>query len=128
MLSLLQSIAGLLTPVAHADIWGSSRSQAISDMFARIRAVLLSEADIGGDNVIVWLAGRIVQFTWPLIGAAAVLLILYAGMQMIWGRGNEESFSQAKTIISHALLGVALGSIASVAIGYAVYFFSGVLQ
>ena len=128
MISFFHSLIGLLIPTAYADIWGTDQSQAVSDMFARIRAVLLSEEDIGGSDVAAWLIGRIVMFIVPLIGAAAVLMVLYAGLKMIWGRGNEESFTQAKTIITYAALGVVLGTIATVVIGFAVYFFTAAFQ
>jgi len=112
---LLALLTGLFLDTAHAanlDNWGNGGA-GVSQMWSAIRGTLYTNAD-----PVSALSGATIGFVFPLIGGAAVLAILYAGIRMITGQGKEESFSKAKEIIYYALGGVILAMLATAIVGY----------
>ena len=59
-----------------------------------------------GTSAPAFFSQRIVNFIFPLIVAAAVCVIIYAGIKMI--TGGEEGYTEAKTIITYAAVGIIL--------------------
>jgi hypothetical protein len=113
-MSFLFSIFGLLITPAHAALenWGSQNS-GVSAMWEMIRGTVYTQQD-----PVAALSAATINFVFPLIGGAAVLMVLYAGIKMIWGRGSDESFTQAKTIVMYALGGVMLAVLAAAIVGF----------
>lgn len=114
-MSVLSFLIGLVTPVAHAanlDNWGAENS-GVAQMWSMIRGTLYTQQD-----PVAGLSAATIGFVFPLIGASAVLVILYAGIKMIWGRGKDESVSKAKEIIFYALIGVILAILAVTIVGF----------
>lgn len=112
---LLSSLIGLCITTAHAaslDDWGRGGA-GVSGMWSAIRGTLYTRTD-----PVAGLSSATVGFFFPLIGGAAVLMVLYAGIKMITGQGKEESFSKAKDIIYYALGGVILAMLATAIVGY----------
>lgn len=126
---LFSSIAGLLISRAHAaqDIWGAENA-GVQAMWQQIRSSVFDESDLGGGNLVSSISQAIINFVLPMVGGAAVVLIIYAGLKMIAGRGKDETLAEAKTITLYALLGVVLAVLATVIIGYAGTFLQTMLD
>lgn len=126
---ILSIIAGLLSTRAYAaeDIWGSE-NPGVQAMWLSIRSSVFDEGDIGGSNVLDSFAMAVYNFVFPLIGGAAVILLIYAGLKMVTGQGKDESFAEAKTIVFYALAGVVLAVLAVTIINYANTFLQTVLS
>lgn len=106
-------IAGYLIPVAHAqDKWGNN-APGVSEMWKMISESLFTQA-----NPVTAITTNVVAFLFPLIGAAAVILIIYAGIKMITGQGKDDTITQAKTIVLYALVGVILAILSSTIVLY----------
>lgn len=87
--------------VAHAQV-GSGPG--VDEMWSTICSTLpFCELGTGAPA---YFSQKIVTFVFPLIVAAAVCVIIYAGIKMI--TGGEEGFTEAKTIIRYALVGIVL--------------------
>ncbi len=59
-----------------------------------------------GTSAPAFFSQRIVNFLFPLIVAAAVCVIIYAGIKMI--TASEEGYGEAKTIMTYAVIGLVL--------------------
>lgn len=94
----LLSIVG----IAHAEGVGSGPG--VDEMFSKICGVL-PFCNLGTDAP-AFFSQRIVNFVFPLIVAAAVCVIIYAGIQLI--KGGEDGVSDAKETITYALVGIIL--------------------
>lgn len=118
-MQLLSAIVGFLATRAHAadDIWGTENA-GVRAMWQRIRGTVYDQSDLGGGNLVDSLSSAIRNFVFPMVGGAAVILIIYAGLKLVTGRGKDETLSEAKTITMYALLGVVLAVLATVVIGY----------
>ena len=114
-MSFLSSLAGLLIPAAHAatlDTWGGA-GPGVAAMWQTIRNTLYTQQD-----PVQATSGAIINFVFPLVGAAALIMVLYAGLKMITGQGKDEAWTKAKEIIAYALIGVVLAVLATVIISY----------
>lgn len=111
---ILLFIAGLLPSTAYAnlDTWGNGGA-GIAEMWATIRGTLFTRQD-----PVQSFSEATINFVFPMIGAVAVLLVMYAGIKMIIGQGDDSAVSEAKEIIYYALGGVLLATIATAIIGY----------
>lgn len=123
-MSLLSFAIGILVPLAHAqDKWGGN-APGVAEMWSRISESLFTRA-----NPVTAITGNVVAFLFPLIGAAAVILIIYAGIRMIMGEGKDEVINQAKTIVLYALVGVILAILSTtIVIYFAQTFLPGLLD
>lgn len=59
---------------------------------------------------------RIVSFLFPLIVAAAVCVLIYAGIRMI--TKGEEGYTEAKTIFLYVALGIVLSLLTSAIVAF----------
>lgn len=112
---VLSAMFGTLVSTAHAaslDQWGQN-GPGVAQMWQTIRNTLYTQQD-----PVTALSGAVTNFIFPLVGAGALIMVLYAGLRMITGEGKDESWTKAKEIILYALLGVVLAVLASVIIGY----------
>ena len=91
-----------LVGIAHADGVGSGPG--VDEMFQKI-CTTLPFCDLG-TGAPAFFSQRIVNFLFPLIVAAAVCVIIYAGIQMI--KGGEDGLSEAKEAITYAVVGIVL--------------------
>lgn len=87
--------------VAHAQV-GSGPG--VDEMWSTICSTL-PFCDLG-TGAPAYFSQKIVTFVFPLIVAAAVCVVIYAGIKMI--TGGEEGFTEAKTIITYAVIGIIL--------------------
>ena len=99
MIDLLLQFIGIET--AHAQV-GSGPG--VDEMWETICSSL-PYCDLG-TAAPAFFSQRIVNFVFPLIVAAAVCVIIYAGIKMI--TGGEDGFAEAKTIITYATIGIIL--------------------
>lgn len=90
--------------IAHAQV-GSGPG--VDEMWSTICSTL-PYCDLGTDAPREF-SQKIVNFLFPLIIAAAVCVIIYAGIKMIMG--GEEGFTEAKTIIEYAAIGLVLATL-----------------
>lgn len=100
-MDLLHSFIG----TAHAANVGSGPG--VSDMWDTICSTL-PYCDLGTDAP-GFFSQRIVNFLFPLIVGVAICAIIYAGIKMI--TGGEEGFTEAKTIMVYALVGLILATL-----------------
>lgn len=108
---------------ASLDQWGAS-NPGVAGMWQKIRGTLYTQQD-----PVAALTGATVNFVFPLIGSAAVLLVIYAAIKIIASQGKEDAISDAKKIIMDALIGVILGLLAtSVVLFFAQEFFPALFQ
>ncbi len=119
MIRLLTLLIGWI-PAAYAntptlDKWGT-RNPAVARMWEMIRSTVY--VNIGGQDLVHALTGSLVQLIFTFIVGASTLLIMYAGIRMIASRGKEDEFTQGKTIITWALIGLVLAMLARVIISF----------
>ncbi len=74
-------------------------------------------------NLIQFLSDRIIKFVFPLIGGIAVIMVIYAGLRIIFSQGKDEAVTEAKKIILYAVLGVFFSMIGYAAISFANWLF-----
>ena len=96
-------LLALLIGTAHAQD-GVGSGPGVSEMWGMI-CTALPYCDIG-TGAPAFFSSRIVAFIFPLIVAAAVCVVIYAGIKMIIG--GEEGLTEAKSIITYALVGLVL--------------------
>jgi hypothetical protein len=129
-MQILLSLLGRLVTTAHAetlDKWGSSNA-GVQTMWQTIKSsVYVGTYTASNGGVVRALAERAVIFLLPLIAAAAVLLIVYAGIRIISSRGQEDQVTEGKTIITYALAGVALALLGTTILGFFYYTFFPIL-
>ncbi len=112
---------GLLTaPSAHAvTLDGAGQGAAgVDGMWSMIRStfVLGAGSPLTPLGAVTFFRDRIIVFAFSIIGALAVGLIMYAGIKLMIG--GEEGIADAKKIILHTLVGLALALLAGVVIAF----------
>lgn len=114
---------GLLPTVAYAaGVQNVGQSNAgIGSMWRQICSVL--PCTVPGGNLISFLSNSIIKFVFPLIGGIAVLMVIYAGLRIIFSQGKDEAVTEAKKIILYAVLGVFFSMIGYAAITFANWLF-----
>ncbi len=118
MKRVLLALIGFLAPgVCAADLsdWGQN-NQGVSQMWQIIDSSLYTQ--VAGGDVVAALTFSAVNFIFPLISASGVILIMYAGIRMIASQGKDDDFTQGKTIIFYAAVGIILSLIARSAIQF----------
>ncbi len=100
-------LTGLL-PIAHASSIEQlgSGSPGIDAMWAALQSNF-PHTDVGSGGLAL-VALSITNFILRMIGALAVLIIIYAGIRMIISHGSEEGFTEAKKILTYTVLGLIL--------------------
>jgi hypothetical protein len=108
MPSIFPLIRFLFLPTALAagvDDIGAA-SPGVGSMWGYIRATFpFSGADTNLPTIIM---GRVVSLVTSVVGIAAVIAIVYAGLLVASAGGDDGKFTQAKTTIMYALVGVAI--------------------
>lgn len=107
-------------PVAHANTptlnkWGDG-APGVTEMWTTVSETV--HVTIGADDIVHALTRGIVSLIFTFIAGASALLIMYAGIRMIASRGKEDEFTQGKTIITWALVGLVLSLISSALITF----------
>lgn len=108
MSGIASIVLRLLLPRAYAagiDNLGAN-SPGVSTMWSNIRQIFpFSTTDTHLPTVI---ASRVFTLVSGVIGIAAVIGIVYAGIQVSIAGGDDGKLSQAKTTIMYALVGVVI--------------------
>lgn len=114
MMHLLSLVIGRFIPQAHAVALQRRGAGAagVDAMWNMICSVFLQYCNMRPLDAVMFFTQRIVDFIFPLVGIAAVCIIIYAGIRLTISQGNDEGKTEAKKIISHALAGVVLAMIA----------------
>lgn len=97
MTNLLTLLSGLLIPVAHASSAWSKYCKVFSGNCS------------DGAGLIEDAAGRVAMMALGLIGGAAVISVIIAGIKLSTSGLNESGREQAKTVIQYAIMGLVLG-------------------
>jgi hypothetical protein len=108
----------LSAPSAHAtgiDMLGAN-NPAIAAMWDMIRAVF-PYSNMGGNGV-TFVSLVITSLILRLIGAIAVVVLIYAGIRMI--TGGEEGLGEAKKAVTYALVGLVGALIADAVVNYVI--------
>lgn len=123
MLLPLSSIAGIFIPVAHAVVLEQRGRGAagVNAMWQAICGVFGHTCGLGV-GAVPFFAQRVIDFVFPAVGTIAVMLVIYAGIRIIIARGQEDGLSEAKKIISHALVGVALAMLSGAIVAFGALF------
>lgn len=66
------------------------------------------ETDLGHVGGLTDYVNLILRWAYPVIGALAVLMIIYAGYLYMTSQGNSDKLNQAKEIIIGVITGIAL--------------------
>lgn len=116
-MSFFSTVFGLIS-VAHANEptltkWGQNAA-GIGEMWTTIGNQV--HVDIPAQDIVHALTGGIVQMIFTFIAGASTLLIMYAGIRMVASRGKEDEYSEGKTIITWALIGLVLSLVARVVV------------
>jgi hypothetical protein len=114
-MSFVHFLLGKLIETAYAeqlDNWGSANG-GVQAMWAQIRATLYTRQD-----PVQSLMASTILFIFPLIGVAAVIIIIYAGIRIVSSQGKEDVVSEAKNMIFYACIGVILSIMATAIVGY----------
>lgn len=113
MIDLLREI--LVIPVAHADITQLGAGGAgVSDMWGDIQNIF-PHTNAGAQGI----PGILIfamDFVLKTIAAAAVPVIIYAGIKMI--TGGEEGLGEGKKIITYAVAGLVCALLGDVVVGW----------
>lgn len=119
---VLLLLTGLLPSVASAaGVQNVGQSNAgIGSMWSQICSVLPCSVRGG---LVQFLSNATIKFVFPLVGGIAVLMVIYAGLRIIFSQGKDEAVTEAKKIILYAVLGVFFSMIAYVAIAFANWLF-----
>ena len=72
---------------------------------AQLGAEVGAQAGLGGGDIRV-IVGRIIQVVLGLLGAVALILIIYAGFLWMTAGGDEEKVATAKRTITQAVIGL----------------------
>jgi hypothetical protein len=115
MLHFLVSIGLISTAYAENIERLGSGTPGIDQMWAIIRSIF-PYTDMGGRGL-TFAALKITDFILKSIGALAVVMIMYAGLQMI--AYGEEGMQEAKKIVLYAVLGLIAAMVSDAVIIYA---------
>lgn len=121
-MKLLTALIGFFVPQAHAVLNEVGSSGAgVSGMWESIcNTFPPAFCNLGLDGI-AYAAGLVVDFVFAVIAGLAVLVIIFAGLKLIFSAGNEEAAGEAKKIILYALIGLLLALLAEVIKTFVVY-------
>jgi hypothetical protein len=109
----LAFLLGMLVPKAHAILnTVGSGGAGVDDMWTTICNTFPAAFCNLGANAPEYIAGIVVDFVFAVIVGIGVLVIIFAGLRLIFAAGNEEATADAKKIITYALLGIVLALMA----------------
>ncbi len=110
----------LLLPVAAGartiDDTGIAGSEVVDGMWDQI-CLTLPFCGVG-EQAVDLAARQIINITFSLITATAVVVTMYGGIMMIISRGNEDAYSSAKKIMTTAAIGLLIAVVAEQLILY----------
>lgn len=115
--TFLSTVASLIFPKALADNIKTLGSGApgIDQMWGIVKNTFPHTDE--GSNGVPFLALMVADFILKIIGALAVLMIIYGGLKMIFTA--EEGLNEAKKILLYAVLGLIAALCAQAAVTFA---------
>ena len=112
-MNFLVFLFGLISKKAHAETFYELYGQDLLPGFS-------------GSGGAAEFAMRVIAIISEVIGAAAVIMIIYGGLKIAMSRGNDEGRTQGKNIIIAALVGVVLAMLGYTAVLWVQTFVSSV--
>jgi hypothetical protein len=114
---LLSALASTVLPRALADNIETLGQGApgITEMWGIVKATFPHTNE--GSNGVPFLSLKIADFILKIIGAVAVIMIIYGGLRMIFT--GEEGLNEAKKIVLYAVLGLIAALCAQAAVTFA---------
>ncbi len=111
-------LIGLLPQTARAaGLEGVGNGPGIAEMWGQIMNIF---PHVSGNGVY-FLTGRIINFVLLMIGGTAVAVLIYAGIQMIIGAGDDAKIGEAKKTAMYALLGIVFAILADTIMGFVLW-------
>ncbi len=122
MRSVLLFLAGFLPQKVFAyQIEQVGRGDGIDAMWSQITSIF---PHIEGNGVY-FITGQIINFVLLMIGGVAVVVIIYAGLQMVLGPTGDSRLADAKKMIMYAVVGLILALLGDVVMGFVLSFLNG---
>ena len=75
--------------------------------------------DPGSNTDVAGIIGKVITWVLGLVGAIAVLFIIYAGILYVTSSGNKERIEQAKQTLTYAVIGLIVIVLAGVIVNLA---------
>jgi|GEM_PF-1951008 len=97
------------------------------DQLNLIPPCLRGEEGIRASRLDVVLLGSVsyyIELLIFIIGVLAFFYLIYGGIQMATGLGNEAKYTQAKNIISHAVIGIIIATLSLTIVSFAMNLFN----
>lgn len=115
---LLALLRLLLIPSAHAQLAGvGSSNPAVANMWSTICSTVPFCA-LSANSAPGYFAGKVILIVQSLITAVAIIMIIYASIQLSAVSVDESRKDEAKKIITYALAGIVLTLISGTLINY----------
>jgi hypothetical protein len=109
----------LIVPEAHAVVLNTwSNNPAVQSMWASICSVVpFCNLGLTAPG---YFAAKVISFVFSLIGGVALLVMLWAGIQIIFSVGEEDKIGEARKLIQYALGGLVAAILGYSAVPYVV--------
>ena len=118
-MSFLFAVIGLLAPSAHAASLQNlgATNPGVNSMWASI-CNTLPFCGLGADTLPGFISGRIIMIVQSLITSIAIIMIIYASIQLSTSQLDDGKIEEAKKIIMYALGGIILSLVAGTFLQY----------
>ena len=122
--SILFSI--ILSPIAFAE-GGTNGTNGSGGTFNACKHVVSGKTAVcsGDSKNATNIAKNIISILLWVVGIAAVIVIIYAGITFVTAAGNPSKISQAKTMLIYAVVGLAVAILAYVIVNFVINTSSG---
>ena len=127
-MTALLTLLGMFIPVAIAETLDDAGSGApgVSQMWQMICNVM--PCSVNGGNLVTVFAGKIINFIFPLTSVVAVIMVIYAGINIVISNGSDEKVTEAKKIMTVAGVGVVLSILTTAILNFVVDYLGIVLS
>jgi hypothetical protein len=117
-MNLLLSLLSAFVPTAHAALGNiGSSNPAVANMWNTI-CNTLPFCSLGAATAPFYFAGKIIAIIQSLVTSVAIIMIIYASIQLSSSQLDDSKKGQAKNIITYALIGVILSIVGGTFLRY----------
>jgi hypothetical protein len=81
-----------------------------------------------GTDIVTFLANKVFDLIVPMLVGVAVLMVIYAGLRIVFSQGKDDAVGEAKKIIGYAVVGVILAGLSLSIIGFIAWVLRGLLS